>query len=219
MTSNKNIIRLVFFLLILFIIPFVLEYIGINFGAPLGVRYFYLKEFLPQIFGLPLVILLFWVIFIYIGYSLTNSIFTYFFKENYNDILKKNLNIIFLSLLDGFIVLTFDIFIDPVAVKFGLWRWENFYFSYFGVPIGNFVGWYIIATTTTLFLRSLDLIFSVEINKKWLNLVPYVYIFIEFLLFFITFFLHSIDSAVMSLIICSPINIIIFVKLFEKVKN
>lgn len=219
MTSNKNIIRLVFFLLILFIIPFVFEYVGINFGAPLGVRYFYLKEFLPQIFGLPLVILLLWVIFIYIGYSLTNSIFTYFFKENYNEILKKNLNIIFLSLLDGFIVLTFDIFIDPIAVKFGLWRWENFFFSYFGVPIGNFVGWYIIATTTTLFLRSLDLIFSFEINKKCLNSVPYVYIFIEFILFFISFFLHSIDLAFMSLIICSPINIIILIKLFERVKN
>jgi len=215
MIPKKRFFKSIIFLLILLIIPLIFEYIGINYGAPLGVRYYYLKEFQPKIFGLPIFVWIFWVILIYIGYSLTNSIINYFYKENYNLILKKNLNIILFSLFDGFIVLIFDIFIDPVAVKYGLWRWGNYRVSYFDVPIGNFVGWYIIATTTTLFLRSIDIIFPTEINKFWLNLVPYIFLFIILILFIISLILLNIDSALMGLIISSPINII----LFEKILN
>jgi len=215
MIPKKRFFKSIIFLLILLIIPLIFEYIGINYGAPLGVRYYYLKEFQPKIFGLPIFVWIFWVILIYIGYSLTNSIINYFYKENYYLILKKNLNIILFSLFDGFIVLIFDIFIDPVAVKYGLWRWGNYRVSYFDVPIGNFVGWYIIATTTTLFLRSIDIIFPTEINKFWLNLVPYIFLFIILILFIISLILLNIDSALMGLIISSPINII----LFEKILN
>ncbi len=217
MILRSKILRSIFFLLILIVVPFIYEYIGINYGAPLGARYFYLKEFKPQIFGLPVVVWFFWIIFIFIAYSLTNSFLIYFFNEKYDKILRKNLNIIFLSLIDGFVVLIFDIFLDPVAVKFGLWRWENFDFSYFGVPIGNFVGWYIIATTTTLFLRSIDIILPTEINKFWLNMVQYIYLFLILILFIISLSLLNLDSALMGLIISAPINLFAFKRIFEKI--
>lgn len=215
MISNKKVLKSILFLVIIFIIPLIFEYIGINYGAPLGVRYHYLENFKPKIFGLPLLVWVFWCIFIYIGYSLTNSIFIYFLKENYNIVIKKNLNIILFSLFDGFIVLIFDIFIDPVAVKFGLWRWENYKVSYFGVPIGNFVGWYIITATTTLFLRTLDIIFPMDTNKFWLNIVQYIYFLLVIILFITSFTFLNVDSALMGLIIASPINIILLKKMLD----
>lgn len=215
MISNKKVIKSILFLLIIFIVPLIFEYIGINYGAPLGVKYYYLENFKPKIFGLPIFVWILWIIFIYIGYTLTNSIFIYFLKENYNSIIKKNFNIILFSLFDGFVVLIFDIFIDPVAIKLGFWRWENYEVSYFGVPIGNFVGWYIITTTTTLFLRTLDIIFPLDTNKFWLNIVQFIYFLIIFILFIISLIFLNIDSALMGLIIASPINIILLKKIID----
>lgn len=111
-------------IIILLLIPLIYEYIGINYGGPIGVRYYYNPLFKPQILGLPIFVWLFWGIFIITSYLLTNSIILNILKKDYEVFLKDRLNILLISLFDGFIVTTFDLFIDPIAVKFGLWRWE-----------------------------------------------------------------------------------------------
>ena len=195
-------------LLILFIIPLLYEYIGINYGGPTGIRYYYNTNFRPQIFGLPILVWIFWVIFILTSYYLTNSIIINVFKKNYNEFIKDKLNFILLCFFDGFTTTTFDLFIDPVAVKFNLWRWENFEFAYFGVPIGNFIGWFIIASTTTFLLRILDYFLSTETNLNFLKFVPLFYLLIIFTLFFACTIFFDIELSLMSLLISSPINLI-----------
>lgn len=212
----KIIIKNTLFLLTIFTIPLIYEYIGINYGGPLGVRYYYLKDFKPQIFGLPLAVWIFWVIFIYIGYSLTNSIFYFFLKENFYKFINKVFNIILLSFFDGFVVLTFDIFLDPVCVRYGLWRWENFKLSYFGVPVGNFIGWYIIAFTTTTIIRTVEKIFYYYQNNKIYKIIPYIYLLIIIIFFVFLPFYIEIDIILMALIFSSPIVLLSLIIILNK---
>lgn len=194
--------------IIILLIPLIYEYVGINYGGPLGVRYYYSPSFKPQFLGLPLFAWIFWVIFILVGYNLTNSIFINLFKFDYKNLLKNSFYFLNLILFDGFIVLTFDLFIDPIAVKYELWRWENFKFSYFGVPVGNFVGWYIIVSSTTFLLRQIDRFYFIKHNERFLKLSPIIYLIIILISFIFSLTLLNIDHALLSLIISSPINLI-----------
>lgn len=194
--------------IIILLIPLIYEYVGINYGGPLGIRYYYSPSFKPQFLGLPIFVWIFWAIFIFVGYNLTNSIFINLFKSDYKDLLKNSFYFLNLILFDGFIVLTFDIFIDPIAVKFKLWRWENFKYSYFGVPIGNFVGWYIIVSSTTFLLRQIDRFYFTKHNERFLKLSPIIYLIIIFISFISSLTLLNLDHALMSLIISSPTNLI-----------
>ncbi len=47
---------------------------------------------------------------------------------------------------------------DPVAVKFGSWKWIGGG-SYFGVPIGNFIGWFIVTIMVVGIFRTYEYFF------------------------------------------------------------
>lgn len=55
------------------------------------------------------------------------------------------------ALLSGAIALSFDLVMDPVSVKLGYWIWEvdNIYLQ--GVPLGNYIGWFLLVFTFSLF--------------------------------------------------------------------
>lgn len=200
----KNFIKI----LILFLIPLIFENIGMKFGGPIGIKYYYSESFNPKFLGLPILIWIFWVIFIFVAYNLTNSIFINLFKKDYKNLLNDTLYFLILILFDGFIVTTFDFFIDPIAVKYKLWNWENFKESYFGVPVGNFVGWYIIGSTTTFFLRILDKIHYKSFNMQSLKLISLIYIIIIFTLFTVSIIFYNFEFAIQNLILTSPINLL-----------
>jgi putative membrane protein len=200
----KNFIKI----LILFLTPLIYENIGMKFGGPIGIKYYYSESFNPKFLGLPILVWIFWVIFIFIAYNLTNSIFINLFKKDYKNLLNNFFYFLVLILLDGFIVTTFDFFIDPIAVKYKLWRWENFKESYFGVPIGNFVGWYIIGSTTTFFLRILDKTYFKNLNVRFQKIFPFIYIIIILTLFFLSIVFYNFEFAIQNLILSSPINLL-----------
>lgn len=201
-------IKFILKLLILFLTPLIYEYIGINYGGPMGIRYSYNPNFKPQILGLPALVWIFWVIFILISYHLTNSMIITIFKKDYNIFIKDKFNFLIACFFDGFTTTTFDFFIDPVAVKFNLWRWENFDFTYFGVPVGNFIGWFIIASTTTFLLRMLDYFVSTKTDLNFLKFVPIFYLIILFISFFASTIFFDIELSLMSLLISLPIILI-----------
>ncbi|BAL80432.1 carotenoid biosynthesis protein [Caldisericum exile] len=203
-TSEDRFATLIKFL-ILFLLPLVYENIGMNFGGPLGVRYHYAEFFRPKVFGLPMLVWIFWVIFIFTGYGLTNCIIKNILREKYLQFISKKLNILFAVVLDGFIVTTFDLFIDPVAVRFGLWSWENVNNGYFGVPFGNFIGWFVIVSTTTLLLRFVDKFYSSKLDNRLINLSPYVYILLLSVFFISSVVFYSIELALSSLLFSSVI--------------
>ena len=58
-------------------------------------------------------------------------------------------------LLDGLLVLTYDWVLDPVASKLGFWTWET-RGSWFGIPLDNFFGWFMVVAAFSFSLRWLQ---------------------------------------------------------------
>ena len=54
-----------------------------------------------------------------------------------------------LSLVTGLVGVTYDLFTDPVATAIGLWSWRTSG-VWFGVPIENFLGWFLILAISVL---------------------------------------------------------------------
>jgi len=64
-------------------------------------------------------------------------------------------------LLSGVIAVILDLFIDPVAVAAGYWVWFQPGTVYFGIPLLNFVGWFVL-----MFLAPLAWI-CIARNRRW----------------------------------------------------
>ncbi len=62
-------------------------------------------------------------------------------------------------MMDGYFVVAIDFFMDPIAVKLGNWQWLTGG-AYFGVPWGNFVGWFIVTIIVTGVFRVSEYFFS-----------------------------------------------------------
>jgi hypothetical protein len=65
------------------------------------------------------------------------------------------------ALLDGFLALNLDLTLDPIAIHRGWWTWnvhlnpQEFphFADYFGIPVINFMGWFVIIGAFSLFVR------------------------------------------------------------------
>lgn len=62
------------------------------------------------------------------------------------------------ALLDAFLALNLDLTLDPIAIHRGWWTWhamENFPYAtdYFGIPVINFIGWFVIVAAFSFFVR------------------------------------------------------------------
>jgi len=60
-----------------------------------------------------------------------------------------------LVLLDSYMVTALDLFLDPLAVKSGMWTWLD-QGGYFGVPWGNFLGWFTITALVSGTFRTVE---------------------------------------------------------------
>ncbi len=130
----------------------VAEIIGLKTGILFGGFYHYLPEgkmifseialFNPRFFlwGVPPAVILYWAVFIYAGYSITNSFLFWQGKEKPSYRNKDVQRLIKLIALDVWIVMVIDLLVDPVMVRSGNWFWEQ-PGVYYGVPGGNFIGW------------------------------------------------------------------------------
>ena len=60
--------------------------------------------------------------------------------------------------LDGFLALSIDFLLDPIADQYGWWTWKakEGYSMYFDIPLANFVAWFVIVSSFSLFLRYLS---------------------------------------------------------------
>lgn len=60
------------------------------------------------------------------------------------DMLTQRANIWQVPLLAAVVAVAFDLFIDPVAVAAGYWVWLKEANIYYGIPLLNFVGWFVL---------------------------------------------------------------------------
>ena len=136
------------------IIGFVSEVTGIHFGSVFGVVYVY-RATPVMILGVPIEVILFWGAFIYMGYSITNSLVLWSGRALPSFKNKAVGTLLILIFLDAAFVTAIDIFMDPIQVKNGAWIWLQ-KGPYFGIPLTNFSGWFLVAGLTSAIFRTIQ---------------------------------------------------------------
>lgn len=126
------------------------EAISLHYGTIFGGDYIYPAQ--PGILGVPLTIITYWAVFIYTGYWLVTT-FRYWLGKTKPRYKQNNLKTLgLLVVADGLAVTAIDLFMDPVSVRAGSWAWVDGG-PYFGVPIGNFVGWFAVTVIVSGIFR------------------------------------------------------------------
>mgnify|MGYP000152976856 CR=1 FL=1 len=124
-----------------YLVGFGVEVLGVNTGFPFG-EYAYGSVLGPKLFATPLMIGVNWLILLYASNSIAKNI---------------GLTAITKALVAAALMVVLDFFIEPVAIKFGFWTWQEAI-----PPLENYMAWFAIA-----FLLSLTWQLSkMELNKK-----------------------------------------------------
>lgn len=153
---------------------YILEEIGVHTGIIFG-RYYFTPLMGPKLDVIPIAIVCGWIGLIYIAGVVTNLLI----DGSPTPTRHTHYLIILRAIVGALVVTTFDLNYDPIGVENGWWVWMDGG-SYFGVPIHNYVGWFVVAFLTYLvygyLLRceqapSLDL---APIGVRRLSIVPLV---------------------------------------------
>lgn len=145
------------FLLAAYTAGFVIELLGVNTGAIFG-NYSYGTTLGPKFADIPLLIGVNWILVIY-----STGVFMKEFKIK-NHIIRAVVGALFIT--------TLDVLIEPVAIKFDYWSWENF-----EVPFQNYVGWFIFSYTMLRFF------FLMKFHKT--NFAAVTLFVVQFIFFFL----------------------------------
>lgn len=111
----------VFFVLI-FISGFIIEWVGVTTGWVFG-NYTYGESLGFKISGVPVIIGLNWVMVVYISGVMSER----FMK-----------NIHAKAITAAALMVLLDVFIEPFAMRYDLWQWENH-----SVPLQNYAAWFL----------------------------------------------------------------------------
>jgi putative membrane protein len=134
---------------------FFIELAGVQTGLVFG-TYTYGEALGPEISGTPLIIGLNWLILIYMVYSITESM---------------NLSWYWQAILGAFIMLAYDMVLEPVAIQLDFWNWGG------GIPLQNYLAWWIISLVFLLFWKGLNIKIANPI-AKYLFLIQFVFFLI-----------------------------------------
>lgn len=141
--------------ILLFLIGYIIELIGVKTGFLFG-DYLYGDTLGQKIFGVPLVIGLNWLILCLATFSLCSTVF----KD-------KWLQVFFASIL----MVLLDFIIEPVAIKFSFWSWQNV-----SVPTQNYIMWFFVS----LVMHFILLYYRINIHHKL-----GIYVILSQLVFFV----------------------------------
>jgi putative membrane protein len=163
------------------------EVISVKYGYIYG-QYYYNS---PFFFGLVAFTIPFlWAVVIYSGYTITN-LFLFGFggsKPKKTDRLWYFICILVLtSAIGGLMALNLDMFVDPVTVSAPVpdWTWIGGG-PYFGIPISNFIGWFLVAGLAILLFRSYEALTSPSDDSKAMDISLNLYIIIIYVYYFIS---------------------------------
>jgi uncharacterized membrane protein len=113
---------------IVFVLSWALEALGSATGIPFG-RYHYTDRLQPQVAHVPLLISLAWMMMLppswAVGWRLGGRRYS-----------------LASILLSGLAITAWDLFLDPQMTQWELWVW-NQPGAYFGIPLVNFLGWFL----------------------------------------------------------------------------
>lgn len=154
------------YLLIPFSLGMLTEVIGVKTGLLFG-DYSYGEVLGLQIIGVPIMIGLNWMLLSYLCYTMAHD-----FVKN------KQSSSLLIALLASAFMLILDLFLEPFAIKFGLWEWAD------GIPpLFNFITWFIVSFISIYALSRLKLS-SENLFSKWVYLIMVVFFILSTLIRF-----------------------------------
>lgn len=115
-----------------------IEALGSKTGFPFG-PYHYTESLQPQLFGVPLLIPLAWLMMLPAAWAIAN-------------LLAGQRPWWRFVALSAVILTAWDLFLDPQMVAWGYWIWEN-PSGYFGIPWSNYAGWLLTGAVLTVLSR------------------------------------------------------------------
>lgn len=145
--------NMVVFFIITWLISHFFEALSIYMGFPFG-HYRYDKLAGPRIFDVPLIIMFAYFSMAYLSWILSNALQQQYAKK------LRGINVFLIPFVATFIMVMWDLCMDPLSSTIGsLWVWKNGG-SYFGVPLQNYFGWffvvYLIFQTFALYISKFD---------------------------------------------------------------
>jgi len=141
--------RIIRSLTVIVAIAWVLEWFGSSMGVPFG-KYSYSQDLLPQIGAVPLIIPIAWAMMLFPAWAVGQLLL-----RPHQERLGRAYPFL-LALLSGLAFTAWDLYLDPQMVGRGLWAWEDTG-AYFGIPVLNYLGWWLVAIMITLIVRPKDL--------------------------------------------------------------
>ena len=196
----------------------IMENIGLRDGVFFGGHYVYGPQL--TLFTVPFSVILYWIVFIYTGYCVTNA-FLYWLKKSKPTVKNKGIFLLIVTIiLDSYFVTAIDLFMDPVAVQFGHWRWIEGG-PYFGVPIGNFIGWFVVVIMVVGIFRTFEYVSPKKEGPfdKSIFVIPVLGYGVMSILFLIMSLSFNTTLAIIGSLFMMPqivVNLILFKKYMEK---
>ncbi|KLT65339.1 hypothetical protein AB669_16300 [Pedobacter sp. BMA] len=136
-TYNADIKRLLLFVCGVFVCGFLVEVLGVHTGKIFG-SYYYGNTLGYKIAAVPILMGINWVILIFSVGQMMKAL--------------KIRNSILASLLGALLLVIFDFFLEPVAMKFDYWQWD-----WHKIPFQNFIAWFIVSIILLKFYYALGL--------------------------------------------------------------
>lgn len=137
---------------------FLAELVSVHGHSLFGGAYHYPPErWKGMVAGVPLAAAVFWAVFIYTGHAVVNA-FRVFARPSDTLIpgasARKEIFLVpLLAAADAWVVTSMDLYLDPITTLRGNWVWIDGG-AYFGVPVGNFAGWFAVSFTVCALFRA-----------------------------------------------------------------
>jgi bisanhydrobacterioruberin hydratase len=147
--------KLFYWSIITFILTFLTELMGVRTGSIFG-TYHYGETMFIQLYSVPIVIGMNWVILMLGSYSIA---------------LMTKSRAVFIPLLSSLLIVGFDFLMEEVAMKLDYWQWAGK-----TIPLQNYIAWFFIS----LIFSSVLVLYKVKVDSRILK----VYFLIQ-LIFFI----------------------------------
>jgi putative membrane protein len=145
------------FLLLAAATGFCAEWICVQGCSLFGEAYHYPEERWKGIgSGVPLAAPVFWAVFIYGGHAIVNAFLAFAGPTGaaaHRPLRQTLASVPLLAAADACVVTSIDLFMDPITTLRGQWVWAEAG-TYFGVPVGNFVGWFAVSFTVCAAFRA-----------------------------------------------------------------
>ena len=161
LSYNANVKRLLLFVSGIFLCGFLVEVLGVHTGKIFG-SYYYGNTLGYKIAAVPLLMGVNWVILIFSVGQMMKS--------------HKIRNSILASLLGAIVLVGFDYFLEPVAMKFNYWHWD-----WKEIPVQNFIAWFIVSVIFLKFYYALGLK-----QQKYIGVTMFVSQLIFFVVLYMT---------------------------------